>query len=154
MTIVIVSISLTLKITNDMDSLKNGFVMSVANALRRYNSLSSDVRLFIACQFALESDYGRSRIAARNTNYCGMKVPALRLSTAINKGVVDSVGDFAKYNSFADCVLDYVLWLQYNKIPSSAQTDLEAFERFLHDSKYCPALDYLSRIEAIYKQFK
>lgn len=136
-----------------MENFKIGFVMSIANSLRRYLSFSSDVRLFIGCQFALESDYGRSRLVARNTNYCGMKVPIIRVSTAVNKGLLDSYGGFARYNSLADCVLDYVLLLQYNKIPLSAQINLDKFKSFLRDSNYCPELDYIERIEAIYKQF-
>lgn len=127
--------------------------MSIANSLRRYSSLSSDVRLFIACQFALESDFGRSHIASRCSNFCGMKVPSIRLSTATNKGLIDAVGDFANYNSLADCVLDYCLWLSYNRISVDAQVNVNCFKDFLVEKKYCPLSDYISRIEAIYNQF-
>lgn len=129
---------------------QRGFIQMVANALRRYSSLSSNVRLYIGCQFALESDYGRSRIACRNLNYCGMKVPLMRISTAVNKGCNESVGDFAKFNSIADCILDYILLLQYNKITLQAQRDLKEFRDFLIRIKYCPEPTYIERINSIY----
>lgn len=124
------------------------FLTTVSNALRRFN-LSSEVRFFIACQFALESDYGKSRLCARNCNYCGMKVPSLRVTNCVN---IDSSG-FAKYNSFADCIVDYVLWLQYNRVSRACQSNVIQFAEFIKSSGYCPESDYVKRIFDIYDQY-
>lgn len=136
-----------------MESRKIGFVTMIANALRRYNSLSSDVRLFIGCQFALESDYGTSHLCARNSNYCGMRIPRVRISLAVNSNTLVPAGDFACYSSLSDCVADYVLWLQYNHCPIRAQKNVDDFSKFLVEKGYCPDKDYIQRILSIYNQF-
>lgn len=124
----------------------------IANALKRFNRFSSDVRLFIACQFALESDFGHSSLCARNCNHSGMKVPRRRLTTAINIDV--PLDTFAKYVSLSDCVLDYVLWCQFARIGLDAQADVPSFITFLNDNKYCHDKGYTDRILSIFNQFK
>lgn len=42
------------------------------------------VKRYIACQFALESGFGKSPSACCNNNYCGMKVPSFRISLVRN----------------------------------------------------------------------
>lgn len=110
-------------------------------------SIGDEVRYFIACQFALESAYGTSRIAKSRMNHCGMNVPLLRpsLNTAVS--------GFASYNSLDDCVRDYVLWLAWNKFGYYDLHDLDLFKKKLKAKGYCPAKDYINRIETVYLQY-
>lgn len=107
--------------------------------------LTHEWKMKIACQFALESDFGRSRIAVSHNNHCGMKVPVLRVTTTTSSCL--DVGSFASFDSFESCICDYLLWLAYNKVNSYSQ-----WENALRI--YCPESDYLNRINSIYKQFK
>ena len=107
--------------------------------------LTPEWRMKIACQFALESDFGRSRLAVSSNNHCGMKVPALRVSTTTSSTL--DVGSFASYDSFESCLVDFLIWLAYNKVNTYSQ-----WEKSL--KVYCPEADYYARINSIYKQFK
>lgn len=124
--------------------MKKAYLNKVYNALPI--RLTSEWRMKIACQFALESDFGRSRLAVSSNNHCGMKVPVLRVTTATNISSYD-VGSFASYDSFESCLSDYLIWLAYNKVNSYSQ-----WEKSLRI--YCPESDYYNRINSIYKQFK
>lgn len=123
--------------------MKRAFLNKVFNALPL--RLTYEWRMKIACQFALESDFGKSRLAVGQNNYCGMKVPALRVTTCISPTL--EVGGFASYNSFEDCITDYLIWLAYNKVNSYSQWEMSL-------RTYCPESDYLRRIYSIYNQFK
>lgn len=128
--------------TNDEKKL---FLSSVVDELKHY-SLYPIVRKFIACQFALESDFGRSPLALKYSNYCGMKHSRFRITTSL---VMSHV--YNHYLCFSDCVLDYILWLTYNRCKHDIK--LEEFKEFLVKKCYCPESDYISKIEAIYNQF-
>lgn len=103
---------------------------------------------WIGCQFALESNFGDSRIAKTKNNLCGMKVPLLRPSTNIG------FDGFAQYPSKYFCEIDYVLWLAYNRFSGHDLTNLEHFTAHLKAKKYCPDSDYIERINNLYQQFK
>lgn len=124
---------------------KKLFLSSVVDELRHY-SFNPDVRKFIACQFALECDYGRSHLARYFNNYSGMKYPKSRITSSLNMCI-----DYCNYVCFTDCILDYVLWLTYNRCMKDIK--LEEFKEFLIKKSYCPESDYISKIEAIYNQF-
>lgn len=109
---------------------------------------SQDVAFFIACQFALESNFGRSRKAVDKHNLCGMRVPSLRPSTNIG------VTGFANYVSDDECVLDYILWLSYSRFNVFDLRDLETFKIKLKAKHYCDSPDYIPSIENLYEQFK
>lgn len=109
---------------------------------------SHEVALFIACQFALESDFGRSYCATKYHNLCGMKVPVYRPTLCQNKG------GFACYIDDYDCINDYLLWLAYNKFNRYDLSHLDVFKKMLVVKGYCPESDYIKRIESIYQQFK
>ena len=123
--------------------MKRAFLNKVYNALPL--RMSPHWRMKIACQFALESDFGKSRLAIGQNNFSGMKVPALRITTCISPTL--EVGGFATYNSFEDCLCDFLIWLAYNRVNS--YTEWETALRH-----YCPEADYYNRINSIYKQFK
>lgn len=112
--------------------------------------LSSDVRDFIICQFALESDFGTSRISLDSRNYCGMRYPLVRLSMALDK---DPQSGFAVYGTLQDCVHDYFLCLQYHRPFSHVWDDVEKFKSFIAPW-YCPERDYLDKITKIFNQLK
>lgn len=114
------------------------------------NHFSNDVIHYIACQFALESNFGTSAFACCNHNYCGMKVPGSRITVCYN---VTESGKFAVYSCLRDCVTDYLLWLQYNKFTRSEFKDLELFKKHLLYSNYCNDVGYYDKIDTIYNQY-
>lgn len=112
--------------------------------------IGHDVRRFIACQFALESDFGSSAFALCNNNFCGMKVPALRITLALNN---EAKNEFAWFSGITSCVHDYLLWLQSNKFSRTELNNLDTFRSHLGFSDYCPESDYLDKINTIYSQY-
>lgn len=110
--------------------------------------ISIEVLWFIGCQFALESNYGRSRIAIEQHNHCGMKKPSQRITFAD----LSSPLKFASYSSLEDCVCDYFAWLCFNKFSQASLSDLSLFKVKLQLSGYCPEKGYISRIESIFNQ--
>ena len=111
---------------------------------------SLEVKRFIACQFALESNFGSSAFAKCRNNYCGMKVPVLRVSLVRN---LDEKGEFATYFGITYCVHDYLLWLSSNKFTKEQRYDLFDFTQHLKVSGYCPESDYISKIQSIYSTY-
>lgn len=112
--------------------------------------ISLNVRRFIACQFSLESDFGRSPSALCNNNFCGMKVPVYRITLALNYTDKDS---FAWFSGITSCVHDYLLWLQSYRFSRQELSDLELFIKHLSLSGYCPEFDYIDKIKSIYSQY-
>lgn len=112
--------------------------------------ISDEVKHFISCQFALESSFGTSGFASCNNNFCGMKVPALRMTICCNP--LD-IGEFARYSGITSCVHDYLLWLQSFKFTRQELNNLELFKRHLDISGYCPDLDYITKISKLYSQY-
>lgn len=127
------------------------WIVSVSNLIKnRYVYINSDVADFIACQFALESAYGTSRLARESFNISGMKVPHVRLSTS----VADDNG-FAVYSSFNSCICDFFYWLQYNGFNQShLKCDLSVYLAKFSKLNYCPDHDYIKNINSIYQLFK
>lgn len=113
-----------------------------------YIGASREVALFIGCQFALESNFGQSRIALVQNNFCGMKSPVLRPSLNLN-----SARSFASFAGLKSCIIDYMLWLSWNKCSIAKLQDISAFKKFLVDKKYCPDPDYISSIERIFNEY-
>ena len=95
-----------------MEQKKQTFIFSICDSLRKYN-LTNEVKIFIACQFALESNFGTSQLARNRNNFCGMKTPLVRISSANNAG--KPLEAYASYSSLNDCVDDYMLCIQYHR---------------------------------------
>ena len=116
--------------------------------LETFNLPTKDVAIYIACQFALESKFGTSRLAKEQNNIAGMKSPKARPTTCI-----DNSDTFAKYSSIENCVIDYFLCLAYHK---TIRFDFVSIPRFIASVMpwYCPESDYTSKIQFIYSQFK
>ena len=129
------------------ENLKELFLKRVELGLFNF-PISYEVSNFIACQFALESDFGESRIACENRNFCGMKLPSIRPTSATGMW-----SGHAVYNSFLHCVEDYFYWLVYSRFTQEELNDLDAFKAHLAKSGYCPASDYVERIDNLYKQY-
>ena len=128
------------------------FIESIAKHwLIRNIVFSTEIAEFIGCQFALESNFGISRLAIISRNYCGMKPAFRRVSYRIYEK--DDNG-FAVFDSLDSCVLDYVSWIYYNRPNKQELTYLDSFIIFLRNSGYCPEKDYISKIQSIYQQFK
>lgn len=111
---------------------------------------SLEVRHYIACQFALESSFGESPLSKCNNNFCGMKVPSVRITLACN---LDEKGNFAVFNGIYSCVCDYLLWLNYNKFSRAECNKLGLFVSHLSISGYCPEPDYISKINKLYSRY-
>lgn len=141
---------LVLNIKVMSNSKKVLFLDSVVEQLAIYcPQMSSEVMYFVACQFALESNFGESRLAKLKNNYCGMKVPQSRLTLC--KTIT---GDFAKFDSFVDCIIDYVYWLAWNHFNCQHVFNLNLFTRLLISCNYCPDFDYIDRVYTLYNSFK
>lgn len=117
----------------------------------RFSQFSDDVCDWIACQFALESSFGESSLARSNYNFCGMKNPLVRISSAIFAG--DCNYYWAQYADFDSCVVDYLLCLQYHQPISTNYDTISHLSAFLRKF-YCPDKDYIDKINLIYQQFK
>lgn len=107
------------------------------------------VKYWIACQFALESNFGQSRLAKLKNNYCGMSLPKSRISMNIAVS-----GNFAEFDSFESCVIDYCYWLAYNRFTYMDLFNLDLFTRKLIAKGYCPETDYLDRVFTLYNSLK
>lgn len=114
------------------------------------DSFSDDVALYIGCQSALESFYGKSRRALDSNNVFGMKIPRKRLSIADCSGA----DGFSKYACFLDSVLDYLYWLCYNHVSKQELNDVSSFSKFLVRKNYGPDAVYINRINRIYENYK
>lgn len=110
---------------------------------------STEVATFIACQFALESNFGQSLLATRHNNLCGMKHPTYRVSLSISR----STAGYACYLNHDDCITDYMIWLAYNHIGKYDLSHLDLFKKTLVAKGYCPDKDYISRIENLYSTY-
>lgn len=113
---------------------------------------TADVLDFIACQFALESNFGTSRLSLLNNNYCGMKLPYRRVTYA-HPSKLD-FEEFAYYVDFDNCLFDYYAWFMSHNPHANTVSDLSAFKIFLQNSGYCPEKGYIDKINLIYQQLK
>lgn len=121
--------------------------VSYSHVLREFIT-NEDVRNFIACQFALESNFGCSALARRRYNFCGMKLPKSRLFYGY-----ECSDSFAKYNSLNDCVKDYVSWVLYNRPSRGVVSSVDCYSNWLESKGYCPEKDYVDKIRVIYNQY-
>lgn len=126
--------------------IKNEFIQFVECSLSQL-SCSLNVRHYIACQFALESDFGNSAIAKDNNNLCGMRPPVVRPTLCIDTNRAHAV-----YFSRSASITDYVLWLAYNKFTQRELNDLELFKLHLEKANYNSSENYIAAIDRIYQK--
>lgn len=111
---------------------------------------SSSVALWIACQSALETDFGRSRLYAVNNNCFGMKYPRKRLTLSVSE-----LSNHASYRSLPDSVIDYGYWLANNGFTINNLYSLDSFRDRLCLFNFNPKCSlYLDSVNSIYNQFK
>lgn len=133
-------------IYNTMD--KKEFLENVESFLPE--SFSAEVRKVIACQFALESNFGRSPLAENFNNFCGMHHPIRRPSLSL--GAVSC--NYASYDSLESCILDYLLWLSWNHISDRKfKRSKEVFLQSVVDANYCPTPGYLNSIINLFNDY-
>ena len=117
-----------------------------------------EVTEFIACQFALESDYGKSSLALNANNLCGMKKPFSRIGLfevdEITGNPCQTESGFVMYVNSDFCILDYLMWLSYQHFTQDEMNNLSLFVIHLRNSGYCPEKGYIDIIQSIYQQFK
>lgn len=134
-----------------MNKLDFGFIVSVSTIFSEISQFSKEVCDFIGCQFALESSFGRSNLSVTNNNYCGMKNPLVRISTALHAG--DGVYHWAQFQDLYSCCIDYLLCLQYHRPISTQYDTIPHYSAFIKKF-YCPDTDYIDKINKIYQSFK
>ena len=127
------------------------FISGVASFIHTYSQFPLEVCSWIGCQFALESSYGTSRLAIDNNNYCGMRNPLVRISSALHAG--DPNFSWALYDDLESCCVDYLLCVQYHRPISDVYDTVCHFSRFIAQF-YCPDKDYIDKINSIYFQFQ
>lgn len=124
------------------------FIDKIVSLFTRYCSdMSLYVRYWVACQFALESNFGKSNRALKTHNLCSMKIPQVRFS--LNTA---STGVFAVYDSDEDCVLDYLYWLAFNRFTFHQLQSLDLYRLRIKARNYCPDEDYIDKINKLYNQ--
>lgn len=133
----------------DDSVIKAGFLRTIFDFARFRYHLPFDIAVFVACQAALESDYGRSDLAVSHFNYFGMKYPNSRYSMAL--GSTDN--GFSVYSSMHNCVADYMARQVYFGLKKSDLKSVEKYAQFLKKSGYCSEVYYIDNIMRIYKQY-
>lgn len=93
--------------------------------------VSDEVMKMMAVQSALETRYGESNIYRENANLFGMKLPKVRPTFAVGEN-----RNHAKYNCFADSVLDLLLWCVYNKCSQRELRDYRCYLDLLKRGGY------------------
>lgn len=127
---------------------KIAFLELVENIMVHCN-VGENVARYISCQFALESSFGTSRLAKSQHNFCGMKQPKYRINNSLFKEP-----EFASYLSLTDCCIDFLFWMLYNHATEDVFHSVNAYCEFIVVKGYCPASDYIDRIDSIYKQYE
>lgn len=127
---------------------KKEWLDGISRHFTNYISCSVSVANFIACQFALESDFGQSSIARNANNFGGMKKACLRPTTAMSE--YKGHADYMCVREFYD---DYCFWLCWNHFTQKELSHVELFVDHLSISGYCPASSYIASIRDIYNQF-
>lgn len=135
-----------------MEENKILFIRTVSKYLVVHFNFYQEVADFIGCQFALESCFGTSRLAVEDSNYCGMKRSLVRISSRLRGGSFESK-TFSVYLSLEDCIIDFVLLLQYRRPLSTNIDTIKHYCAFIQ-GWYCPEKDYIDKIQSIYSQFK
>lgn len=127
------------------------FIIKVSDRVSHFSQFPEEVCYWIACQFGLESSFGESSLAHANSNFCGMRNPLVRISSAFHAG--DGNYQWAQYTDLDSCVVDYLLCLQYHRPLSTDYDSVTHFSRFI-SMFYCPERSYIDKINLIYQQFK
>ena len=98
----------------------------------------------ILAQAILESNNLKSRLSKTNNNIFGMRVAAQRFTFATNS---HDYGNYAKYESLEDCILDYKAWQIQNAF--FITTDNQYFE--LLSKHYAESPTYVSNLKKLIK---
>ncbi|HSE49746.1 MAG TPA: glucosaminidase domain-containing protein [Terriglobales bacterium] len=135
------------------------FLRQAAEAARASSAASGFPPGVTVAQAALESAWGRSRLATEANNYFGIKVhggmPSIALPTVeiVAAAPVRVVARFARYASMADCFHDRDAILA--RVPlyaeaRAASADPEAFTRALA-KRWATDPQYADKVLAIYR---
>lgn len=93
----------------------------------------------VMAQIRLESGNLTSSLTKENNNFLGMKYPAQRPTTSIGKK-----NGFAEYNSWQDCLFDYLIWQsRYAK-----KLSVDEYYDYLK-STYAQDEDYIQKLKQI-----
>lgn len=118
--------------------------------VERFTYVNPDIALFIACQCAMESSYGKSVVALENYNIIGMKLPKNRLTCAIGEK-----HGHACYSNVYCSVMDFFYWLQWHGFNQrDLKKSLETYLKRFSVLGYCPSDNYINSIQSIYQSFK
>lgn len=98
----------------------------------------------VLAQAKLESNNFKSDLYKRNWNAFGMKVPGQRWTFAENN---HDWGNYAKYSSLENCILDYKSWQLSN---CATVTNSEAYLQLL-GNMYAEDKNYVERLKQIIK---
>lgn len=138
-------------ISISMKKEQRNFIEKIAKHWFLRNLFNSDVATFIGCQFALESNFGSSRLATFQNNFCGMKTPSKRVFYGVSNLSLN--GGFACYSSLDFCVVDYCSWVLYNRPKMSDISSVENYSLWLENKNYCPEKDYIKKIVSLFNSY-
>ena len=114
----------------------------------RFKFVSPEVAKWIACLSGLESFFGTSQIASDCKNFFGMKLPNVRISTALGER-----RGHAYYSSFESSVFDFFYWCQYAGMIQGDFKTLDGFICKFRLTKYNPNSEYCGRISNLKEQY-
>lgn len=103
------------------------------------------IKLYIACQFALESNFGTSHLAVAHNNHSGMKRAFTRITTRL-----EEYDKFAHYACLNDCITDYLLWLSMK----GGKLLMTVTELLDFIQSYCPDNDYVTKVINLFLQYQ
>lgn len=98
----------------------------------------------VYAQAVIESNHFKSSLSKRNNNIFGMRVAAQRFTFATNS---HDYGNYAKYESIEECILDYKAW----QIQNAFFTTTEAQYYDLLSKHYAEDPNYINALKKIIK---
>ena len=123
------------------------FVKKITENSLMQSVFNYKMRIVVAAQFALESNWGKSKIATENSNLCGMKMPKTRPTTAKAER-----NGYAAYLNEYDCIVDYVIWIMWGRPYFKKLWHLDNYMQYLKEKNYSEDENYDAKVEAIYNE--
>ena len=119
---------------------------SIDEECLQLNLLENKIKFshIVLAQAKLESNYFKSKLLKTNNNLFGMKVAATRFTFATND---HDYGNYAKYETIKDCILDYRSWQVQNTY--NITNEIAYFE--LLSKIYAEDPNYITKLKKLIK---
>lgn len=143
-----------------LNRIKKDFIARMVTVLARMDDLGGFFQSVVIAQAAIESNWGRSSLAAKYNNYFGIKAGKLWKGRTVNMKTgevfdgknVTVNSNFRVYGSLAESIADRNRLLRtprYKSVEAAATPEAQAAA--IKESGYCTATNYVSSIMATIK---